>query len=168
MSGEDEAEYENHALAEGIEFVEPEQYPKKAYEIAGELDIDPAEHESFGEDGVTLYRGDTAMVFEDIDDGDHLRRDFPIYFADNGEDAVGYADAKLDETEKILLEVEVPYEQLEVSGKDQGDIENGSEILEPGTVYFIGSNLALNGGDRHLEFAATEIPKDWVSVESID
>lgn len=168
MLREEETDCEKHVLAEGIEYFEPEEYHRKAYRIAGEMKLDPLKHESFGQESVTLYRGDTVPVFEDMNKEDRLERGFPIYLADTPESATGYTEHKLGDGERILLEVDVPYDDIEIFTGNTMDVESGDAELDQGKIYFLGSNLAQEGGEEHLEFAATEIPKDWVSVSRID
>ncbi|MFB6115892.1 MAG: hypothetical protein ABEK10_00110 [Candidatus Nanosalina sp.] len=167
MPGENEPEYSNHLAAEGIEFDQDQEYPEKAYKICGELNLDPAEHESFHDEGITLYRGDSLDVFEDLDTGKSLRRDFPFYFADTREAAISYADNKLGDEDNILLEADVRYEDIEIFEGDQIDVERGQAQLDPDKIHFLGVTPSNKGASKHLEFAATRIPREWISVEEI-
>ena len=148
---------ENELLAE-------QDLPDPVQEAAWNQDTLPSEYEPFSNGALTLYRGDTASIYHDMETGTHLTREEPIYFVDSYSRAQRYAEQKVNGEDKILLQVEVPEKYLSgVASLPVNDIEKAHEEeinigMQPETVYF--NDVSL--GDA--EWAASKIPKDWVDI----
>lgn len=159
-------DYETHVMAEGIRDVDSISYPDKAYLIAGDLSLDPEDHDSFGEEALTVYRGDTEKVTESLRAGGRFCREFPIYFTETERSARIYAQDKIDDTDKVLWQIEVPYENIVVPEENQSVYEQGLVSIPEETFHFIGTNI--QGGIHHLELVASDIPEEWIEIEKIE
>lgn len=156
-------EVESQIFAEGIE-VDSREYPEVAERIAREYGAVPRSHSGFGTDDLTVFRGDNEKVFQELlEDGD-LKREFPIYFTDSEDAAITYADRKYDDSDRMVLEMNVPYSDVEVFEGRYSDVERGDADLTPGKLHFIGANMGPGSTGTELEFVATEIPEEWYSV----
>ncbi|WEL23841.1 hypothetical protein [Candidatus Nanohalovita haloferacivicina] len=161
-----EVAVDSQVEAEGKELYRRD-YPDVAEDIANSYGTRPRYSTAFGEDHLTVFRGDTEEVFQDLlEDGD-LVRDFPIYFTDSEDAAEVYADRKFDDSGRLVLEIEVPYEDVEILDSEQSDIEQGDVEVEPGKLYYVGSNMAPGPTEREMEFVGTEIPEEWYSVRQL-
>lgn len=152
--------------AEGIE-LHRRDYPRVAEDIANNYGTRPRYSTAFGKDHLTVFRGDTEEVFQELFvDGD-LVRDFPIYFTDSEDAAEEYADRKFDESGRVILELNVPYADVEVFDGRHSDIEQGDAEFEPGKLHYIGSNMAPGPTEREMEFVGTQVPEEWYSVRQL-
>ena len=152
--------------AEGI-FQVTDDYPDIAYDIAREVNSTPKGHSSFSSDSVRIFRGDVRSVFDELETEEGLERDFPIYFSDTAKSAAEYTHHKIDENDPLLVEAEIPYENIEIYYSESSDIERREVDLEPNTVYLIGSSINVESKGEHMEFVATSIPQEWYSVRNL-
>jgi len=154
------AEVENNLLS-------GQDLPDAVQEASWAQDVLPSEYEPFSEGVLTLYRGDSASIYEDMETETHLSRKDPIYFVDSRSRAQRYAGMK-DGSEEVLLEVRIPEEYIDtVASLPVNDIEKAHERgrdtgMQPDTVYF--NDVSMGDG----EWVASEIPKEWVDITSYD